>query len=90
MYGDNFIARFKDYIDDMFKCGECDKGENMTADIMEVDLQRRYTDDCSLHRVTVIKSYVGQLTNKKRTRSVIEFDYHISSSGRIGHKALYR
>ena len=56
MYGDNFIARFKDNISDMFKRGEHDKGTNMTAEIMEVELQRRY-----LSQVPEIKSYVSQL-----------------------------
>ena len=62
----------------------------MTAEIMEVELQRRYPDDCALPLVPDNKIYVGHLKNKKRAGAIIEFDDHISSSGRIGCKALYR
>ena len=45
MYGDNLITSFKDNIYDMFERGDIEKGENITAEIMEVDLRRRYTND---------------------------------------------
>ena len=45
MYGDNFITSFKDDIYDMFERGDIEMGENITAEIMDVDLWRRYTND---------------------------------------------
>ena len=45
MYGDNFITYLKDCIAEFFERGECGKGAKMTAEIMEVELQRRYPDD---------------------------------------------
>ena len=87
IYGDNFISHFKDDISEMFEQGERAKGENMTEKIMEVNLQRIYSDYYALPQVPTIKIYVGQMTNKKSAREIIEFDDHISSSGRRGRKA---
>ena len=86
MYGDNFITHFKDDIAEMFERRERDKGEKITAEIMEVDPKRIYPDDYDLPLLPVIKSYSGQLIIKKRVQSIIEFDDRISVSGRIGHK----
>ena len=48
MYGDTLITRFKDDKSDMFEYGEYDKGSNMTSDIMEVELHKRYPDNYAL------------------------------------------
>ena len=48
MYDDNFFTRFKDNISEMFERGECDKGAKITADIVELDLQKIYPDDYTL------------------------------------------
>ena len=74
----------------MFDFGECDKGSNITAEIMEVELQRRYMDDYDLPWVPDSKIHVGQIINKRRTQEIIYFEDHISSSTRILCKALYR
>ena len=58
-----------------------DKGSKMTADIMKVNLQKRYPDDYSIPLVTKIKSYVCQLINNKRASEIIDFYYHISIRG---------
>ena len=77
---------FKDNIDEIFERGEREKGSNMTAEIMELDIHRIYIDDCDLPRMLSIKGYVGQLMNNKRARAIIEFYYHISSGGIRGSK----
>ena len=71
MYGDNFNTRFKDNIADIFECGDCDKGANMTAEITEVELYKRYPDDYALPQVFSINSYVSQLRKNKRTQAII-------------------
>ena len=66
MYGDNFITNFKEDIDEMFECKDHDKGANITADIMDIDLRRKYSDDYTLPLLTATRSYVRQLTKKNR------------------------
>ena len=48
MYGVTLIKHFRDNIDEMFKCVDHYNGENMTAQIMEVECYRRYPDDYAL------------------------------------------
>ena len=90
MYGDTCITQFKDNIAEMFECGERDKVENITEEIMEDELQRRYPGDYYLPLFPTIKSSIGQKMNKKRAQEIIDFDDHIYSSRRRGCKALYR
>ena len=56
MYGDNFITNFKEDIDEMFECKDHDKGANITADIMDIDLRRKYSDDYTLPLLTATRS----------------------------------
>ena len=48
MYGDTFITRFKYDIYDMFEWVERDKGSEMIAETMLVELHIRYPDDYAL------------------------------------------
>ena len=89
IYGDTFNTHFKNDIAEMSEFGDCNKGANMTVDIMEVDLYIRYPDYYSLPQVPAIKSYAGQLVNKKRDQAIIEFDDHMSIKGRRERKKLY-
>lgn len=90
MYGDSFITIFKGNIAEMFKRGERDKNAKMTAQIIQVNLHRRYPYYFALPQESDIKSYVGHMMNKKPSRAIIEFDYRIYSSRRRGRKELCR
>ena len=89
MYGNTFITSFKDGISDMFERGQSEKVANTTAEIMEIQPQRKYPDDYALLQVPVINSYLSQLMNNKRVQSITEFDEHRFISGRICLKASY-
>ena len=58
IYGDNLIKRLKDDIVEMFEHGDHKKGEKMTEDIMEVEMQRIYPDNYALPQVNAIKRYI--------------------------------
>ena len=45
MYGETFITQFNDDIAEMFECIEYYKGDNITAVIIEVYLQRINPDE---------------------------------------------
>ena len=48
MDGDIFVTLFKDNIAEMFEHGERNKGEKITAEIMEVVMQIIYPDNYDL------------------------------------------
>jgi hypothetical protein len=95
MYGDTYLAPYKDELREMFLQGERDKGCKMTAELMATTLQQRHLDTYALPGVPAIKTYIGQLvqqTKKSRGSSVA-----VSASGdppgagqsRRGRKAAY-
>ena len=73
----------------MFERRKCDEGENVNADIMEVDLHRIYLDGCAPHQVPYIKSYLRHLMNNNRTQEIIYFDDQKLGSRRTGCESLY-
>ena len=71
MYGYNSITHFMGDIAEIFEHGDINKGANMNADILQVELQIIYLVGYSLPQVPYIKSYAGQMMNKKRARTII-------------------